>query len=170
MSLLLLGEIEIPSPNGKEISHDARISEFVDQGGNIVLEESLDHSPKLGGSLFDGGMASTEYGALFGEHWNVLVNITSYRVRVWAGRKRFPRRRLVLLVEAFFSDALSTEEALPFASCHTTVLELKISLEPQAIIPATPNFVFGVGASRSDGSSVSKDDGRYSHSIAVAST
>lgn len=131
----------ITSPVAKEISDDTVLTELLDEGRYILLEERFYERNKLRLALIYGLLVLAKHDPTFSEPGQILVNVHCHTFGIGSRREGLERGGAIMDIDAVLLHALSGLEALALLAGDNSVANLQHVLEPETVFPASPNVV-----------------------------
>lgn len=120
----------ITSPVAEEISDDTVLTELLNEGRYILLEERFYERNKLVLALIYGVLGLAKQGATFSELGQILVNVRCHTFGIWSRREGLKRGGAIMHIYAVFLHALSGLETLALLAGDNTIAKLQHILEP----------------------------------------
>lgn len=139
--------ILVAPPVPEEIADDPVLAELTHEHGHVVVPESLDERVELAVALLDGVAPGLKDCTTLRELGQDLVHVLCNRVRIrtwWEGLEGSGLVRMN--VHSILLHALPLLQTGTLRAGHELVLCLKQVLEPQTVLPATPDLVRGIGS------------------------
>lgn len=140
-SLSLGCQVVITSPVAKEISDDTVLTELLDEGWYILLEERFYKRNKLVLALIYGLLGLAKQGPTLSELGQILVNVRCHTFGIRSRREGLKRGGAIVDIYAVLLHALSGLKALALLAGDNTIAKLQHILEPKAVFPAPPYVV-----------------------------
>jgi hypothetical protein len=141
LCLFLARQVVIASPVAKEISDDTVLTELLDEGRHVLLEERFYKREKLILALIYGLLGLTKQGPTFSELGQILVNVRCHTFGIGSRREGLKRGGAIVHIYAVLLHTLSGLEALALLAGDKTIAKLQHVLEPKTVFPASPYVV-----------------------------